>query len=42
MENVLYIVVPCYNEQEVIVETAEILKNKLEFLISKKKNFTQK
>ena len=29
MGKVLYIVVPCYNEQEVLPETAERLKNKI-------------
>ncbi len=41
MENILYIVVPCYNEEEVIRETAEILKKKLESLIVKKKISTK-
>lgn len=34
MNNTLYIVVPCYNEQEVLPETAKRLKNKLESMIA--------
>ena len=33
----LYMVIPCYNEEEVLKDTAKELKNKLEDLISKKK-----
>lgn len=33
MENILFIVVPCYNEEEVICETAKRLKAKVELLI---------
>ena len=33
--NILYIVVPCYNEEEVLEETTKQLKNKLEKLIKK-------
>ena len=33
MDDKLFIVVPCYNEQEVILKTAEVLKNKLLKLI---------
>lgn len=34
---ILYIVVPCYNEEPVILDSAEKLKNKLQTLISGKK-----
>ena len=34
MGNVLYIVVPCYNEEDVLPTTAEILHNKLQQMIS--------
>lgn len=34
-DNVLYIVVPCYNEEEVIYETAKRLKDKVNDLINK-------
>ena len=37
MKNKLYIVLPCYNEQEVLLKTAKVLKNKLETLIKKNK-----
>lgn len=37
MKNVLYVVVPCYNEEEVLEETTKRLKEKLEKLISDKK-----
>ena len=37
MKNVLYIVVPCYNEEEVLEQTTKILKNKIENLIDSKK-----
>lgn len=37
MKNKLYVVLPCYNEQEVLLETAKILKNKLEILMKKNK-----
>ena len=37
MKNKLYMVLPCYNEQEVLLKTAEILKNKLDFLIQNNK-----
>ena len=33
MNNTLYIVVPCYNEQEVLPETARRLREKLEQLM---------
>ena len=33
----LYVVVPCYNEQEVLSETAKRLKIKLENLLASKK-----
>ena len=35
--NILYVVVPCYNEEEVLEETTKRLKNKLETLIKDKK-----
>jgi len=35
MKNVLYIVVPCYNEEEVLGETTRRLKNKVDDLIKK-------
>ena len=34
MDNVLYIVVPCYNEEEVLPETSKRLKEKLERLMA--------
>lgn len=34
--NTLYIVIPCFNEEEVIEETTKELKKKLESLIKKK------
>ena len=34
MDNTLYIVVPCYNEEEVLPETSRRLKNKLEQLMA--------
>lgn len=37
MNNILYIVVPCYNEEPVINETAKQLKNKLNALIEQEK-----
>ncbi len=37
MGNTLYIVVPCYNEEECVLDTAKVLKEKLESLISKNK-----
>ncbi len=37
MNNKLYMVLPCYNEQEVLLKTADILKNKLEFLMQNNK-----
>lgn len=37
MNNKLYMVLPCYNEQEVLLKTANILKNKLEFLMQNNK-----
>lgn len=36
-ENILYIVVPCYNEEEVLEETTKQLKNKMEKLIKDEK-----
>ena len=35
-EPILYVVVPCYNEEEVLEETTKQLKAKMESLISKK------
>ena len=37
MDNKLYLVIPCYNEQEVLPETAGRLKEKLQSLIEKEK-----
>ena len=37
MKNTLYIVVPCYNEEEVLPETSKRLKVKLEQLMAKEK-----
>lgn len=37
MSDILYVVVPCYNEEEVLQETAKRLKNKLQSLIGKGK-----
>ena len=37
MENKLYVVIPCYNEEEVLPETSKRLKNKLEELMEKGK-----
>ena len=34
MKDILYIVVPCYNEEEVLPETARRLRTKLEELIA--------
>lgn len=34
-KSILYIVVPCFNEEEVIIETTEVLKKKLDSLIKK-------
>lgn len=36
-ENILYLVIPCYNEEEVLYETTKQLKIKMEVLIKKKK-----
>lgn len=36
MNNVLYLVVPCYNEEEVLPSTAEILRDKLREMVSAK------
>lgn len=36
MNNVLYLVVPCYNEEEVLPRTAEILRDKLREMVSAK------
>ena len=35
-EPILYVVVPCYNEEEVLEETTKQLKVKMEGLINKK------
>lgn len=37
MNNILYIVIPCYKEEEVLPETAKQMKNKVENLVSKGK-----
>ncbi len=37
MGNILYLVIPCYNEEEVLPETAERLENKMHSLIGEKK-----
>ena len=37
MENKLYVVIPCYNEEEVLPETSKRLKIKLEELMEKGK-----
>lgn len=37
MSNILYVVIPCYNEEEVLEETTKRLKEKLNTLIKKKK-----
>ena len=34
MEEILYIVVPCYNEEEVLPETSRRLREKLEALMA--------
>ena len=34
--NILYVVIPCYNEEEVLPETARRLKDKMEDLIKKR------
>ena len=34
MSDVLYMVIPCYNEEEVLPETSKQLKKKLDYLIS--------
>ena len=36
-ENTLYVVIPCYNEEEVLTETTKQLKKKMESLIKAKK-----
>ena len=36
-ETVLYMVIPCYNEQEVLPDSAEKIKNKISDLIARKK-----
>ena len=36
-ETVLYMVIPCYNEQEVLPDSAEKLKNKISDLVARKK-----
>ena len=35
--NILYVVVPCYNEEEVLEETTKRLKEKLNTLIKSKR-----
>ncbi len=39
---ILYLVIPCYNEQEVLHETAKQLKEKMNSLCGMGKNFTEK
>ena len=39
---ILYLVIPCYNEQEVLHETAKQLKEKNEQSMRHGKNFTEK
>ena len=41
MDDILYIVIPCYNEQEVLRETAKRLREKLQMLIAAK-NISEK
>ena len=36
-DNILYVVIPCYNEEEVLEETTKQLKVKIEKLIKDKK-----
>ncbi len=36
MSNILYVVIPCYNEEEVLNETIKIMKKKMNELIKKK------
>lgn len=36
MSNILYVVIPCYNEEEVLHETIKIMKKKMNELIKKK------
>lgn len=36
MEKLLYIVIPCYNEQEILFNTAEVIESKLNALIESK------
>ena len=37
MENKLFVVIPCYNEEEVLPETAARLRSKMEYLIQREK-----
>lgn len=37
MENILYLVIPCYNEEEVLLETSSRLKEKMNDLLKKNK-----
>lgn len=37
MQNKLSLIIPCYNEQEVLYQTADIISDKINFLIAKKK-----
>ena len=37
MKNILYVVIPCYNEEKVLLETTKRLKSKLETLIKEEK-----
>lgn len=36
MNNILYVVIPCFNEEEVLIETSSRLKSKMENLIKRK------
>ncbi len=36
MKKILYVVIPCYNEEEVLEETTKQLKEKISKLISEK------
>ena len=37
MKNILYVVIPCYNEEEALIKTTEVLKKKMNMLIKKNK-----
>ena len=38
LEKILYLVIPCYNEEEVLPITQKALKEKMDNLIKNKKN----